>query len=116
MRIRTAYFKVTDMERSATFWKSLSKLSLSRKSERWAEFAAGEVRIGLLLNDFDDELVGSACVPVFEFDAFGLKDFLNRAKALGATVVLDGLDDESMKSIVLSDPEGHAFELCSCHE
>jgi len=116
MRIRTAYFKVTDMERSSKFWEGLLKLSPSRKSERWTEFAVGEVRVGLLLNDFGDELVGSACVPVFEFDAFGLTDFLSRAKTLGATVILDGLDDENMKSIVLSDPEGHEFELCSCHE
>lgn len=116
MRIRTAYFKVTDMKRSVTFWESLLKLSPSRKSERWTEFTVGEVRLGLLLNDFGDELVGSACVPVFEFDAFGLKDFLNRAKALGATIVLDGLDDETMKSIVLLGPDGHEFELCACHE
>jgi catechol 2,3-dioxygenase-like lactoylglutathione lyase family enzyme len=116
MRIRTAYFKVTDMERSVTFWENLLKLSPSRKSERWTEFTVGEVRLGLLLNDFGEELVGSACVPVFEFDSSGLKDFLNRAKALGATILLDGLDDGTMKSIVLLGPDGHEFELCTCHE
>ncbi|CAE6701706.1 hypothetical protein R69658_03344 [Paraburkholderia aspalathi] len=116
MRIRTTYLKVKDMERAATFWESLLERSPTRKSERWTEFLLGEVRFGLLLNDFGDEFVGSGCVPVFEFDASALHTFLSRAKALGATVVLDGLNDETMKSIVLASPDGHEFELCTCHD
>jgi hypothetical protein len=84
--------------------------------QKWAEFLLGEVRFGLLLNDFGDQFAGSGCVPVFEFDVSGLNVFLNRAKALGATVVLDGLNDETIKSIVLVRPDGHEFELCSCHD
>lgn len=99
-----------------TVWKRHSERSPNRKSERWTEFSPGEVRVGLLLNDFGDEFVGSGCVPVLEFDVSALHTFLNRAKALGATVVLDGLNDEAMKSIVLISPDGHEFELCTCHD
>lgn len=56
MRTRTIYFKVMDMERSIAFWEKLLELSPNRKSEKWAEISIGEVRIGLLLNDFGDEL------------------------------------------------------------
>jgi predicted lactoylglutathione lyase len=115
MRIRTVYLKVKDMERSATFWERLLERSPNRKSEKWTEFSLGEVRFGLLLNDFGDECVGSGCVPVFEFDVSALHAFLNHAKALGANVVLDGLNDEAMKSVVLMSPDGHEFELCACH-
>jgi hypothetical protein len=69
----------------------------------------------LLLNDFGDEFAGSGCVPVFEFDISDLHTFVERAKALGAKVVLDALNIETMQSVVLSDSEGHEFELCSCH-
>lgn len=116
MRIRTVYFKVADMTRAVTFWKNLLGQPPSRTSEKWTEFLVGEVRLGLLLNDFGDELVGSACVPVFEFDAAALQDFLARAKALGATVVLDGISDETTNTIVMASPDGHEFELCTCHE
>jgi len=116
MRIRTAYFKVTDMASATAFWEHLLEQPPARKSERWTEFLVGEVRLGLLLNDFGEELVGSGCVPVFEFAAAQLQPFLSRAKALGASVVLDGLNNEAMKSIVLASPDGHEFELCTCHE
>ena len=37
-----------------------------------------------------------------------------RAKTAGATVVLDGLSNPKMNSIVLATPGGHEFELCNC--
>jgi len=116
MRIRTAYFKVMDMEKSVAFWESLLEHSPNTRSARWSEFIVGEVRLGLLLNDFGDEVVGSGCVPVFEFEAVELEPFLRRAKNLGATVVLDGLNNPNMKSIVIANPDGHEFELCMCHD
>jgi predicted enzyme related to lactoylglutathione lyase len=114
MRVRTIYFKVTDMEQSVTFWEKLLELSPNRKSGKWTEFSVGDVRLGMLLNDFGDELVGSACVPVFEFDVSSSHTFVNRAKALGATVVLELNDD--MNSIVLASPDGQEFEVCTCHD
>jgi predicted lactoylglutathione lyase len=68
-----------------------------------------------LLNDFGDDFNGSGSVAVFEFDDEVSRAFLNCAKANGATVVLDSLADEAMKSIVLSSPDGHEFEPCTCH-
>ncbi|WP_429564437.1 VOC family protein [Paraburkholderia sp. MM6662-R1] len=112
MRIRTTYLKVSDMERGSAFWENLLERAPNRRSDKWTEFSLGEVRFGLLLNDFGDEFVGSGCVPVFEFDVSALHIFLDRAKAFGATVALDGLNNEAMKSIVLVSPDGHEFELC----
>ena len=37
-----------------------------------------------------------------------------RAIAAGAAVVLDGLSNPKMNSIVLASPGGHEFELCNC--
>ena len=115
MKLRTMYLKVSDMETSASFWQRVLESEPHRKSAKWTEFMLGEVRLGLLLNDFGDDFNGSGSVPVFEFDDEALRLFLNRAKANGATVVLDGLADEAMKSIVLCSPDGHEFELCTCH-
>ncbi|QNB15436.1 hypothetical protein G5S35_27950 [Paraburkholderia tropica] len=41
--------------------------------------------------------------------------FHERAIENGASVVMDGLKIEAMKSVVLSSPDGHEFELCMCH-
>jgi predicted lactoylglutathione lyase len=75
----------------------------------------GTNRLGLLLNDFGDAFKGSGAVPVFEFEENALHAFVQRATENGASVVVDGLKVESMKSIVLSSPDGHEFELCICH-
>lgn len=115
MRLRIAYLKVKDIEAETGFWEAFLDRRAHRKSPRWSEFALGEVRLGLLLNDFGEVLTGSACVPVFEFDGDALSAAIERAKRLGASVVLDGLADPNMKSIVLASPEGHEFELCGCH-
>ena len=34
----------------------------------------------------------------------------------GTMVVVDGLEDANMKSVVLRSPDGHEFELSTCHE
>nr|WP_196782618.1 hypothetical protein [Chromobacterium paludis] len=39
---------------------------------------------------------------------------MSRAKAAGATVVLDGLGNPQMNAIVLASPGGNEFELCNC--
>lgn len=115
MKIRTVYLKVGNMGEAVSFWQQVLERAPHRQSEKWTEFAVGEVRLGLLLNDFGDPFDGSSAVPVFEFEKTALLTFLDRAKASGAMVVVDGLDDENMKSIVLRSPDGHEFELCTCH-
>jgi predicted lactoylglutathione lyase len=115
MNLRTVYLKVNNMETSASFWQRLLGYEPHKQSEKWTEFMVGTNRLGLLLNDFGDEFKGSSAVPVFEFEQGALHEFVKRAMESGASIVMDGLEIESMKSIVLSGPDGHEFELCMCH-
>lgn len=114
MRVRSTYFKVKDMAASVAFWKALLQREPAKASAHWSEFVIGDVRLGFLLNDFEEEIKGNSAVPVLEASPSELPDLVARAKALGATVVLDGLEDPGMSSIVLAAPSGHEFELCNC--
>ena len=114
MRVRSSYFKVLDMAREVAFWKTMLQAEPLKFTSHWSEFKVGEMRIGFLLNDFGEELKGSACVPVFEVEPTEISAAVERAKDAGATVVLDGLSNPKMNSIVLASPSGHEFELCNC--
>jgi hypothetical protein len=114
MKIRSAYFKVTDMAGAVAFWSSFLLQEPVKQSEHWSEFLLGEVRLGFLLNDFAEEIRGNSCVPVFELAQTELVASVNRAKSLGATVVLDGLANPKMNGIVMAAPSGHEFELINC--
>jgi catechol 2,3-dioxygenase-like lactoylglutathione lyase family enzyme len=116
MRLRTVYLKVSDMETATYFWQRVLGYEPHKRSTKWSEFMVGANRLGLLLNDFEDEFKGSSSVPVFEFEESALHEFVQRATENGATIVMDGLKIEAMRSIVLSSPEGHEFELCMCHD
>jgi hypothetical protein len=52
--------------------------------------------------------------PGFELAPTELAASIERAKSLGATIVLDGLANPQMNSIVMAAPSGHEFELCNC--
>ena len=114
MRIRSSYFKVKDMHAEVVFWRVLLELEPTKSSSHWSEFLIGDQRIGLLLNDFGEELVGCNCVPVLEVNDGAMEATVIRAKTAGAVVVLDGLSNPKMNSIVLASPGGHEFELCNC--
>jgi catechol 2,3-dioxygenase-like lactoylglutathione lyase family enzyme len=114
MRVRSTYFKVEDMPACVAFWRTFLQLEPAKESAHWSEFVLGDVRLGLLLNDFDERIEGNSAVPVLEASASELPELVERAKSLGATVVLDGLADPEMNSIVLATPSGHEFELCNC--
>lgn len=114
MKIRSAYFKVTDMAAAVHFWSEFLRQSPGKQSSHWSEFLVGEVRLGLLLNDFGEEIRGCNCVPVFEFAADEIASAVERAKQLGASVVLDGLADPKVNGIVIATPGGQEFELCNC--
>jgi catechol 2,3-dioxygenase-like lactoylglutathione lyase family enzyme len=116
MKIRTIYFKVNDMEKAVEFWKGFLGVEPHKKFDEWHEFMAGNVRLGLLLNDFDDKFSGCNCVPVFEFADEELGTYIERAKKLGATVVQDGLDDPNLLSVVFKDPFGNEFEASKFHD
>ena len=64
MRVRSNYFKVTDMQAEVVFWSSLLQAEPLKSSAHWSEFMVGSTRIGFLLNDFGDKLVGCSSVPV----------------------------------------------------
>ncbi len=115
MRVRTLYFKVVDMDRAVTFWEALLEKRANRKSDRWSEFPLEGARLGLLLNDFEDDVAGSGGVPVFELEDAVIDAHVQRAVSLGASIVVDGLNDPKMNSIVLAAPDGHEFEICRCH-
>jgi hypothetical protein len=85
-----------------------------KSSAHWSEFLVGSTRVGFLLNDFGEQLVGCSSVPVFEVDDGEMTATIACAKHAGATVVLDGLGNPKMNSIVLASPGGHEFELCNC--
>ena len=114
MRIRSMYFKVKDMQAEIDFWRALLEQDPAKSSPHWSEFIVAGQRLGFLLNDFGEELVGCSSVPVLEVDEGTMEATISRAKSAGAVVILDGLSNPKMNSIVLASPEGHEFELCNC--
>jgi len=116
MKIRTLYFKVSDMQEAVAFWQALLEIEPHKKFPEWHEFMTDNIRLGLLLNDADDNHSGSNCVPVFEFEDDKVMEYVNRAKELGAKVILEGLNDPNLKSVVFVDPFGNEFEISKFHE
>jgi hypothetical protein len=114
MRVRSIYFKVLNMDAEVAFWRVLLQSETTKSSTHWSEFLVGRTRLGFLLNDFGEELAGCSSVPVFEVDDGQMALTLARAKTAGATVVLDGLANPNMNSVVLASPGGYEFELCNC--
>ena len=115
MKIRTIYQKVLNMEKARTFWESFLEMKPSKSSSNWCGFQLENVNFALLLNDFGDEIKGTSTVPVFEFSDSEIEKAVEKAKGLGCTVVLDGLGDPHMQSIVLKDPSGNEFEISKFH-
>jgi hypothetical protein len=115
MKVRTIYFRVIDMKPSADFWKAFLRTEPNKTFPDWQEFLVGGVRIAIL-RDKKLEHSGSGCVPVFEVPDDELTDAISRAKGLGAKVVLDGLEDPEVRSIVFADPAGHEFEITTFHD
>jgi predicted enzyme related to lactoylglutathione lyase len=116
MKIRTIYFKVTDMSKAVDFWQQLLDVKPHKTFSEWHEFMVKNLRLGLLLAEPDDKYSGSNCVPVFEFSDDELTRYIERAKVLGAKVIVDGLNDPNLLSIVFSDPFGNEFELSKFHD
>jgi predicted enzyme related to lactoylglutathione lyase len=115
-KIRTIYFKVPDLNAATRFWQSILGVAPHKNSDQWREFWCGNIRLGLILNDFGDSFAGSNCVPVFEFADSDLPAYIERAKSAGAKVILEGLNDPNLLSLVLSDPFGNEFEFSKFHD
>jgi len=116
MKIRTVYFKVADMEKSRRFWQTFLGMEPVKSSGRYSEFKVGNINLGLVLNDFGAQFSGANCTPVFEFDDSDVLSFIERAKALGAEVLLDALHDDAIKGVVFRDPFGNEFEVTRFHD
>ena len=116
MKIRTVYFKVTDMPKAVEFWQSFLGIEPHKKFDEWHEFMTDNIRLGLLLNTFGDKYSGSNCVPVFELGDEEVLEYVERAKKLGARVIQEGLDDQDLKSVVFADPFGNEFEVSKFHD
>ena len=116
MKIRTIYFKIPDMPAASEFWQKVLQIKPHKTFDTWHEFMCGDIRLGLLLNNFGDKFSGSNCVPVFEFDDTVLQSYIDRAKSAGAAVLVDGLDNPKLRSLVMADPWGNQFELSKFHD
>ncbi|HEY9682056.1 MAG TPA: hypothetical protein V6C86_10800 [Oculatellaceae cyanobacterium] len=116
MKIRTCYFKVSSMSQSVQLWKSLLELEPVKFGEKYSEFRLENINLGFVLNDFGDKFAGSNCVPVFEFADDELPPYIERAKSLNCSVLLDGLTNPNLRSIVFADPWGNEFEFSRFHD
>jgi catechol 2,3-dioxygenase-like lactoylglutathione lyase family enzyme len=116
MKIRTIYFKVSDIAKAAHFWSELLQIKPHKDFDDWKEFMCGNLRLALLRDTDGNSFSGSGCVPVLELEERQITEYISRAKNLGAQVVFDGLKDPDIKSVVLRTPFGHEFELSKFHE
>lgn len=116
MKVRTVYFKVEDPARAAAFWSGMLGIEPQTKTDVWHDIHCGDVRLGFLLNDLDENYHGSGCVPVFEVFADELEAYVSKAVSLGASVVSDARSNPALQSVVLRTPDGHEFELSKRHD
>ncbi len=103
------------MAKAARFWKEFIGTKPIKASDRYHEWRIQELNFGLVLNDFDDKWTGANCVPVFEFADDEVLAWVNKAKSLGAKVILEALDNPELLSVIMSDPWGNEFELSKFH-
>jgi predicted enzyme related to lactoylglutathione lyase len=114
MKIRTIYFKVSDMKKAVEFWEQFLGIKPHKTFDEWHEFMLENIRLGLLLHT-EDKTKGSNCVPVFEFKDEEVLSYVEKAKRLGATEIFNGLEDPDILSITFADPWGNEFEVSKFH-
>ena len=115
MKIRTVYFKVHDMKEAAKFWTAFLGIAPVKTFDKYHEWKIASLNFGLVLNDFGDTWSGCNCVPVFEFADNEVMSWVEKAKDLGATVILAALDDPNLLSVIVADPWGNEFEISKFH-
>ncbi len=116
MKVRTVYFKVEDPARAAAFWSAMLGIAPHTATDVWQDIFCGDVRLGFLLNDLDENYHGSGCIPVFEVFEKELETYVDKALTLGATLVSDARSNPALQSVVLRTPDGHEFELTTRHD
>lgn len=117
MKMRTAYFKVADMDKAVAFWQGFFEQTPPKRSQYWSEFKCENINLGLLWEEgFKVQKDQSNFVPVFEFPDDELEKMKDRALELGATVFIDIKNHPDKKSYVLLDPFGNEFEVTRFHD
>lgn len=103
------------MDAAVSFWKALLELTPTKSGPKYSEFRLDNINLGIVLNDFGDKFQGANCVPVFEFADDELDGYIERFTKLGGTIILDGLKNPHLLSLVVADPWGNEFELSKFH-
>lgn len=104
------------MAKAREFWQALVGFAPHKVGEYYSEFKMDNINLGFVLNDMDDKFEGANCVPVFEFADDDLPRYIERAKELKAKIIVDGLNNPHLMSMVMADPWGNEFELSKFHD
>jgi predicted enzyme related to lactoylglutathione lyase len=116
MKIRTVYFKVSDMDQAVSFWEKFLKTTPHKRSPWWSEFRCETINFGLLqTEDFKTGGEGSF-IPVFEVIDAELENTKTAALQAGAKIVVNISEHPDKKSYVLADPFGNEFEITKFHD
>lgn len=99
------------MGKTERFWSGFLQQDPQKNSSGWLEYQLENIRLGFLLNDFGSRFQGCNAAIMFEYEEDIFPEALERAKNLGAAVVEDNLGNPALRSMILSGPEGHEFEI-----
>ncbi|MGE0525931.1 MAG: VOC family protein [Bdellovibrionales bacterium] len=117
MKMRTAYFKVPNMEKALAFWRALFQSEPCKKSPYWSEFRCDNINLALLwMENFEIQKDQANFVPVFELNDSEFEVVKSRALLAGASIVVDVADHPDKKSYVLADVFGNEFEITRFHD
>jgi len=102
---------VGDLERSARFYGDVLGLPVRYRTERWTEFAAGEIRLALHLAG-DDVGVSPTTGCTFAFVVDDVEGAVGELRAHG-TLILQEPHREAFGGVlaVISDPDGYRIQL-----
>ena len=118
MRVRTAYFKAPQIDKAVAWWSDVLDTKPSKVSPAWQELRVGEINLGFLRIEPAPASDRPSCVPVIEFNDSEIETRIAKAKAAGATVILEGEahPDHPRPAAVLVDPFGNEFEFTCLHD
>lgn len=107
---------VSDMQKSASFYRDLLGLRLVSGSEQWSEFEAGPFHLALHWTNLHDDVQGQRVVTagnaelVFEVENLdsACEEIRHKGGAIDGPQEMEGLD---VRVAFLRDPDGMAIEL-----
>ncbi len=107
MRLASIYLYVSDMKVERAFWRAILQREPVASNDEWTEFAVGDARVGLLLDDESVKPVRSTSVLILEVEDEELDEYVERAQIEGGSIVMQGLSSR----IIMASPSGHQFEF-----